>query len=194
VGTLKRELAKAAVEQRALEREVARVRAHAEALDRTKFEYLEEKLRAKEGQVLTLRSERNALLSSLRQLQQAREDGTVERGTARASGGSEPRTEALSHPGPEPELEAQPYSSPAPAAPNHQTTTPRTAPGERRVPAGHSAAAAAAEASGAGEGADDAQRGRSHALAVSADVLDELQELSQQLLTSGATLGPWGKG
>merc|ERR1719272_300138 len=73
LGMLKRELAKSAVEQRALEREVVRVRAHAETLDRTKFEYLEEKLRAKEGQVLTLRKERNALLTSLRQLQQGQQ-------------------------------------------------------------------------------------------------------------------------
>ena len=180
LGMLKRELAKSAVEQRALEREVVRVRAHAETLDRTKFEYLEEKLRAKEGQVLTLRKERNALLTSLRQLQQGGQQGQQQGqqgqvGDLLARGAAEDANEA-------PQVMAllqeedhpHPHSPPKLAAPRN-CATPRTDPGERRVAAARADATCADVTSGR-------TGGPMRSAAVSPELLDELQALSQQLL------------
>ena len=50
IGHLKREIAKGVVARRSLERETERIRTQAAEVDAGKFEYLEEKLRAKEQQ------------------------------------------------------------------------------------------------------------------------------------------------
>ena len=176
LGVLKRELAKSAVEQRALEREVVRVRAHAETLDRTKFEYLEEKLRTKDGQVLALRKERNALLASLRQLQpgqQGQQGQQGRQGPARST--ADDVNEAIQAAAAlQEEALSQAHSPPKQAAPG-TCTTPRTGPGERR------AAAARADARCA-DGTSGRAGGPMHSASVSPELLDELQALSQQLL------------
>ena len=176
LGVLKRELAKSAVEQRALEREVVRVRAHAETLDRTKFEYLEEKLRTKEGQVLALRKERNALLASLRQLQQLQQGlqgQQGQQGPARSTADDVDEAIQAAAALQEEDL-SYAHSPPKQAAPG-TCATPRTGPGERR------AAATRADATCAG-GTSGRAGGPMHSASVSPELLDELQALSQQLL------------
>jgi hypothetical protein len=66
----RRDVTKAEVACKSLEREVGRLKAAAADTDRVKFEYLEGKLRSKEEMVATLRKERNALLAALRREQQ----------------------------------------------------------------------------------------------------------------------------
>jgi hypothetical protein len=161
------------VEQRALEREVVRVRAHAETLDRTKFEYLEEKLRTKEGQVLALRKERNALLASLRQLQQLQQGLQGQQGPARSTADDVDEAIQAAAALQEEDL-SYAHSPPKQAAPG-TCATPRTGPGERR------AAAARADATCAG-GTSARAGGPMHSASVSPELLDELQALSQQLL------------
>ena len=68
-GALKRELVKETVARRSLEREVTRLRAASGEHDTRQFEYLEEKLAARDQLVASLRKERNALLASLRSAQ-----------------------------------------------------------------------------------------------------------------------------
>ena len=177
VGGLKRELAKSAVELRALEREVVRVRAHAETLSRTKFEYLEEKLQAKEAQVLTLRKERNVLLTSLRQLQQEQVSDLPAHGAAEDEKET-PQVQVLV--GAQLREETPHPQSPAKLAAPRNCTTPRTDPGGRRMAvarANGSDADVASDMAGGGIG------GPTKSASISPELLDELQALSQQLLS-----------
>ena len=66
---LRRELTKAAVAQRSLEREVGRLRSQAEAAGESQCAGLEQKIATRDAQIAALRKERNALLSSLRSQQ-----------------------------------------------------------------------------------------------------------------------------
>jgi hypothetical protein len=67
---LRREVAKESVARKSHEREASRLKAEAEAADGARFEQLERKVRAREAQVCGLRQERNALLAALRRQQQ----------------------------------------------------------------------------------------------------------------------------
>ena len=174
VGALKRELAKGAVAQRALEREVARVRSHAESLDRTKFEYLEEKLRAKEQQLLAVRKERNALLGSLRQLQQQPLEQPSQQPQPRHVQDADelPPPEAV-EPEQQPPLEPEPQPVPEPTPPSPPRRQPH-APAPR-TPADRLQAVESDDGT-----LDDAARRR--ATKITPHLLDDLEALSRRLL------------
>ena len=146
------------------------MRAAAAELDKTRFEYLEEKLRARDAQLAALRRDRNALLSSLRQLQQQQQQVVVE------------------PPTPMPPPQAEPPATPTP------TPTPTVDAADAAVARTPEAAAAfvspiarlprailkeVAAPGSARTGGGDAARPRA---AVSAGLLDELQALSSELL------------
>ena len=156
------------------------MRAAAAELDKTRFEYLEEKLRARDAQLAALRRDRNALLSSLRQLQQQQQQQQVV-------------AEVVAEP---------PTPTPPPQAEPPATPTPIPTPTVDAVDAVDAAVARTPEAAAAfvspiarlprailkevappgsaRTGGGDAARPRA---AVSAGLLDELQALSSELLS-----------
>ena len=148
------------------------MRAAAAELDKTRFEYLEEKLRARDAQLAALRRDRNALLSSLRQLQQQQQQQQVV-----AEVVAEPPT-------PTPPPQAEPPATPTPtvdAADAAAARTPEAAAAFvspiARLP--RAILKEVAPPGSARTGGGDAARPRA---AVSAGLLDELQALSSELL------------
>ena len=149
------------------------MRAAAAELDKTRFEYLEEKLRARDAQLAALRRDRNALLSSLRQLQQQQQQQQVV-----AEVVAEPPT-------PTPPPQAEPPATPTPtvdAADAAAARTPEAAAAFvspiARLP--RAILKEVAPPGSARTGGGDAARPRA---AVSAGLLDELQALSSELLS-----------
>ena len=150
------------------------MRAAAAELDKTRFEYLEEKLRARDAQLAALRRDRNALLSSLRQLQQQQQQQQVV-----AEVVAEPPT-------PTPPPQAEPPATPTPtvdAADAAAARTPEAAAAFvspiARLP--RAILKEVAPPGSARTGGGDAAAARPRA-AVSAGLLDELQALSSELL------------
>ena len=148
------------------------MRTAAAELDKTRFEYLEEKLRARDAQLAALRRDRNALLSSLRQLQQQQQQQPVE---------------ALPTPMPPPQAEppATPIPTPTPTVDGVDAAAARTPEAAAafvspiaRLPRAILKEVAAPGSARTGGG--DAARPRA---AVSAGLLDELQALSSELLS-----------
>ena len=150
------------------------MRAAAAELDKTRFEYLEEKLRARDAQLAALRRDRNALLSSLRQLQQQQQQQVVAEVVA------EPPT-------PTPPPQAEPPATPTQtvdAADAAAARTPEAAAAFvspiARLPRAILKEVAAPGSARTGGGDAAAARPRA---AVSAGLLDELQALSSELLS-----------
>ena len=154
------------------------MRAAAAELDKTRFEYLEEKLRARDAQLAALRRDRNALLSSLRQLQQQQQQQVVAEVVA------EPPT-------PTPPPQAEPPATPTPI-PTPMPTVDAVDAAAARTPEAAAAFVSpiarlprailkeVAPPGSARTGGGDAARPRA---AVSAGLLDELQALSSELLS-----------
>ena len=150
------------------------MRAAAAELDKTRFEYLEEKLRARDAQLAALRRDRNALLSSLRQLQQQQQQQQVV-----AEVVVEPPT-------PTPPPQAEPPATPTPTVDAVDAAVARTPEAAAafvspiaRLPRAILKEVAAPGSARTG-GGDAAARPRA---AVSAGLLDELQALSSELLS-----------
>ena len=147
------------------------MRAAAAELDKTRFEYLEEKLRARDAQLAALRRDRNALLSSLRQLQQQQQQQVVAEVVA------EPPT-------PTPPPQAEPPATPTPTVDAAVARTPEAAAAFvspiARLPRAILKEVAAPGSARTGGGDAAAARPRA---AVSAGLLDELQALSSELLS-----------
>ena len=155
------------------------MRAAAAELDKTRFEYLEEKLRARDAQLAALRRDRNALLSSLRQLQQQQQQQVVAEVVA------EPPT-------PTPPPQAEPPATPTPI-PTPMPTVDAVDAAVARTPEAAAAFVSpiarlprailkeVAPPGSARTGGGDAAAARPRA-AVSAGLLDELQALSSELL------------
>ena len=150
------------------------MRAAAAELDKTRFEYLEEKLRARDAQLAALRRDRNALLSSLRQLQQQQQQQVVAEVVA------EPPT-------PTPPPQAEPPATPTPTVDAADAAVARTPEAAAafvspiaRLP--RAILKEVAPPGSARTGGGDAAAARPRA-AVSAGLLDELQALSSELLS-----------
>ena len=151
------------------------MRAAAAELDKTRFEYLEEKLRARDAQLAALRRDRNALLSSLRQLQQQQQQQQVV-----AEVVAEPPT-------PTPPPQAEPPATPTPTVDAVDAAVARTPEAAAafvspiaRLPRAILKEVAAPGSARTGGGDAAAARPRA---AVSAGLLDELQALSSELLS-----------
>ena len=143
------------------------MRAAAAELDKTRFEYLEEKLRARDAQLAALRRDRNALLSSLRQLQQQQQQVVAER--------------LVEPPTPMPPPQAEPPATPTPTVDAADAAVARTPEAAAafvspiaRLP--RAILKEVAPPGSARTGGGDAARPRA---AVSAGLLDELQALSK---------------
>ena len=147
------------------------MRAAAAELDKTRFEYLEEKLRARDAQLAALRRDRNALLSSLRQLQQQQQQAVVEPPTPMPP----PQAEPPATPTPTPTVDA----ADAAAARTPEAAAAFVSP-IARLP--RAILKEVAPPGSARTGGGDAAAARPRA-AVSAGLLDELQALSSELLS-----------